>query len=96
VKFTARLGLVVAAAILAGPLFAAPAAHAERAFVCQWGTHFLSTTTGTMSILANPCTGPDGTGPGTVTLLSGVLDPPATFSCQRIAMVGDFLVAGSC
>ncbi|MEV4888490.1 hypothetical protein AB0K48_03740 [Nonomuraea sp. NPDC055795] len=87
------IAALAAATISAGAPTPPPA---ERAYVCDWGIYYFNPLASTMNIMAGGCTGPSGTGPATITLLSGVMSPPATFSCRMAAMLDGRVIGSSC
>ncbi|MFI6498114.1 hypothetical protein [Nonomuraea typhae] len=92
-----RLSIAVAAAvaIAAGAPAPALADPPERAYVCETGGISFNPWNGSRSLLGLRCTGPEGTGPATVSLMS--MHPwPATFTCQSAAMHQGTVIAGFC
>ncbi|MFI6393372.1 hypothetical protein [Nonomuraea sp. NPDC050540] len=87
------IAALAAATISAGAPTPPPA---ERAYVCDWGIYYFNPLASTMNIMAGGCTGPSGTGPATITLLSGVMNPPATFSCRMASILDGRVLGSSC
>ncbi|MEV7011609.1 hypothetical protein [Streptosporangium sp. NPDC051022] len=89
-----RLTVAVAAAVLAGPLMAVPAAHAAGDYVCDGGTFFNRPYGSTLwHVWGNPCTGSGDGGVSLITLSSGPF--AGVYQCDRADWLSSTWVSGS-
>lgn len=89
-----RLAVTVAAAVLAGPLIAVPAAHAAGDYVCDGGLFFNRPAgSGLWHVWGNPCTGSGDGGVSLITLSSG--SDAGVYQCQAARWFSSTWVSGS-